>query len=106
MLVQCVFNLRQQAESQHRRDRMYKPRDKNYITWSEAQQTRINVLSKVEAMDTQRITTSIQRENRLRLAEDALIVSFHVCAPPDRVGVIRRLTLGKTLKPDEEDNRI
>jgi len=40
----------------------------------------------------------MNRYEKLQLAEDALIISLYTVAPPDRVGVIRKLSWGHTLK--------
>ena len=107
---------RSQAESQHKDDKRYKARDPNWISWEvsdyharacmsffhnsltlpprcdvqEAQQTRITCLQRYSEM----VDSESRDESRLmRLCEDLTILHFLTCQPPDRVGVIRRLSL-------------
>ena len=92
-VLQALYNLRSQAEAQGREDRMYKKRHSEWISWAEAQDTRLEAIRRLEAT-----TSRTQRHERLQLAEDALIISLYTVAPPDRVGVIRKLSWGNTLK--------
>ena len=96
-----LFNLRSQAESQYRDDSRYRPLDPNWISWEDAQRTRIAALKKFkEAKSTAR--SQEQRKALLKLAEDCCIIAFHTYQPPDRVGVIRRLAIGESLRKDED----
>ena len=62
---------------------------KDWITWEEAQATRLACLEATKG--------KLSHAKRLQFGEDLLIICFHTVAPPDRVGVIRRLALGATL---------
>lgn len=101
-VVEALFNLRSQSESQYKDDRRYKPRDANWLSWEEAQETRMKALASFNEVKTAG-RTQPQRERRLRLAEDCAILAFLTLQPPDRVGVIRRLALHETLLQDEDE---
>jgi hypothetical protein len=90
-------NLRKQAETQAKQEKLYRPRKPDWISWGEAKTTRAVALAKTLAME-----KTIPRAKRLTLLEDALVICFHTVMPPDRVGVIRRLTIGETLKKRDD----
>lgn len=99
-VMTAARNLRQQAESEAKQEKLYKPRKENWIAWDEAKTTRERACAAVAAMD-----PTSSRASKLKILEDALIICFHTVMPPDRVGVIRRLAFDETVKkrPDSED---
>ena len=50
----------------------------------------------MQAVDS--ITKQLSRSKKVTILTDALIISLMTIMPPDRVGVIRRLSIGETLK--------
>lgn len=96
-LIRAAFNLRLQAEKEARTQRLYRERHPEWIDWSEARDTRHNVLRALDEWP------STDHRKTLELVEDALLISLHTVAPPDRVGVVRRLCMGETLKRRESD---
>ena len=99
---QALFNLRGQAEAQAREDKMFKPRHKEWISWDECQHTRQHCLDALQKALDGPATTSKQREERLMLAEEAGLLCLLTVLPPDRVGVTRKLSIGDTLKHNEQ----
>ena len=97
-LTKCTKNLRQQAESQAKRDKLYKHRKTDWISWSEAKDTRHAVMKKVAEMP-----KNISRTKKLTLLTDALVINLFTVMPPDRCSVIRLLSVMDTLK-QEKDN--
>ena len=85
-LVNALLILRSQAEAQHRDDRRYRPLDPNFITWADAQRTRIAAKKKLDELIAGSGRPSREeRAIRLRLAEDCCILHFLTLQPPDRV---------------------
>jgi hypothetical protein len=99
-LIEAAFNLRLQAEKEARTQRLYRERHPEWLDWTEARDTRHNVL---RALDEWLEPRFPDRRKTLELVEDALIISLHTVAPPDRVGVVRRLCIDETLKKRESD---
>ena len=75
--------------------------DPNWISWEDAQRTRIAALDKYSRLH--KPQTQEQRDAKLKLAEDCAILALLTYQPPDRVGVIRRLSLGGTLVFEEDE---
>ena len=92
-VMQGLYNLRNQAEAQGREDRMYRKRHQDWISWTEAQDTRLNAIQCLEGH-----SRGMKLHEKTQLAEDVVIISMYTCAPPDRVGVIRKLSWENTLK--------
>lgn len=86
-------NLRQQAESQAKQENLYKPRKPDWISWADAKATREAAIVAFGAID-----KTSARAKSLTILEDVLIICFHTVMPPDRVGVVRRLSIDETLK--------
>ena len=91
-------NLRQQAEVEAKQEKLYKPRKPDWISWADAKATRFAAIA---ALDAQDHSGTSNRESMLMVLEDVLIISFHTVMPPDRVGVIRMLSIEETLKKQE-----
>ena len=89
--LEQLVNLRDQAHGAIKEQNLYTPANVKggLITWPQAQETRVKVLSAVTA----RPPTATLKE--------AAMVSLMTLIPPDRVGVIRRLRLKHTLKRRE-----
>ena len=81
-----LIRLRGQCESEAKQQRLYQRRDANWIEWPAANEAR----KKAEAAFRAKATPQTRR--------DWLLISLHTCAPPDRVGVVRKLRLGHSLK--------
>jgi hypothetical protein len=86
-------NLRQQAESQAKQEKLFKPRKPDWISWADAKATREAAIAAFGAID-----KTSARAKSLTVLEDVLIICFHTVMPPDRVGVVRRLSIDETLK--------
>ena len=99
VLIKLTKNLRQQAESQAKQEKMYKHRKADWISWSEAKATRDHVMEKLSALPN---TTS--RKKKLVLLTDALIINLFTVMPPDRCSVIRLLSVEHTLKQEANGN--
>ena len=91
-LVDGLINLRAQASKRAKHDRMYQPRHKEWLSWDEAQATRYNALKFM------RESPPVNRWERINLQEMIVIICLLTTAPPDRVGVLRRLSFGRTLR--------
>ena len=89
--LEQLVNLRDQAHGAIKEQNLYTPANVKggLITWPQAQETRVKVLSAVTA----RPPTATLKE--------AAMVSLMTLIPPDRVGVIRRLRFQHTLKRRE-----
>ena len=81
-----LIRLRGQCESEAKQQRLYQRRDANWIEWPAANEAR----KKAEAAFRAKATPQTRR--------DWLLISLHTCAPPDRVGVVRKLRLDHSLK--------
>ena len=81
-----LIRLRGQCESEAKQQKLFQRRDPNWIDWPDAQAAR----QKAEKVFRAKATPQSRK--------DWLIVSLHTCIPPDRVGVIRKLRLGHSLK--------
>ena len=98
-LCQCTKNLRQQAESKAKQDKMHKQRKPDWISWAEAKETRRVVMQRLKEMP-----TTLSRKNQLTLLTDALIINLFTIMPPDRCSVIRLLSVAETLKQEGDGN--
>ena len=91
-VLDTLVNLRRQSQSQAKEDKLFKARHPAWISWEEAQQTRINAIHAL------REGPPAARWDRITAQEDIVILCLYTTAPPDRVGVIRTLSHGRTLK--------
>ena len=91
--IAAAGNLRGQAEAEAKKQRLHKPRKPDWVSWEEAKQTRLNVAAAIAALP-----RTAKRKERLQLMTDELMISFHTLMPPDRVGVVRMLSIGQTLR--------
>lgn len=82
----CSQNLRRQAESISKNERLFETSSKTWISWEAANEGRVKCIEKYNAC-----TDRVQKQALLR---DCLIMAFHTLQAPDRVGVVRRLRLG------------
>lgn len=80
-----LLNLRRQAESIAKQERLFAPKSKHWLSWEAAQEARVKCFSAYHAARGQAKTA---------LLRDSLVMAFHTLQPPDRVGVVRRLRLG------------
>lgn len=91
-LVDGLINLRAQASKRAKHDRMYQPRHKEWLSWEEAQSTRYSALKFMHE------SPPVNRWERINIQEMVVIICLLTTAPPDRVGVLRRLAFGRTLR--------
>ena len=94
-----IVNLRDQAEKESKTEKLYTQRVGGFIAWEEAQQARVRA---VEALATCQVASEKQE-----LLKGATAMALLTLIPPDRVGVIRKLRVGHTLRrtvepPSEE----
>ena len=75
--LQQMINLRRQAESHAAQDNLYKRRDKNWISWKDAQLTRLEAIRAYKAA---------KGQAKRGLLRSVLVISFLTIQPPDRVG--------------------
>ena len=87
-LLECLGNVRAQAEAEATQAKLYKPRKADWISWIEAKQTRHAALSALDSLP-----KSTPRSKRLEVHTDALIICFFTIMPPDRCSVIRLLSV-------------
>ena len=90
-----LINLRGQAEKASRTQQLYDKRTGGWLTWDEVQQARVKAVAALAAVPYG------DAAKRRQLQRDAAAVSLLSLLPPDRVGVIRKLRLGHTLKRAE-----
>ena len=84
-----LINLRAQAEKASKQENLYNKRVGGWISWEQVQRARVKVMTTLAQCE------SSQRRALLR---EAAAISLLSLIPPDRVGVIRKLRLGSTLK--------
>ena len=87
-LLECLGNVRAQAEAEAKQAKLYKPRKDDWISWEEAKQTRHAALSALNPLP-----KSTTRVKRLEVHTDTLIICFFTVMPPDRCSVIRLLSV-------------
>jgi hypothetical protein len=87
-----LINLRGQAEKASKQQNMFEKRVGGWIEWDAVQMARVASIKKLELVVG---GTSAAMRNALR---DATALSLLSLIPPDRVGCIRKLRLGFTLK--------
>jgi hypothetical protein len=91
-----LINLRGQAEKASKTQAMFDKRVGGFCEWEEVQKARVAAMVKLAS-----VTTGTAAEKfALR---DACAISLLSLIPPDRVGIIRKLRLGHTLKKKEGD---
>eukprot|EP00966_Prymnesium_polylepis_P021282 489442-Prymnesium_polylepis.1 len=88
-----LINLRGQAEKASKTQKMYEKRVGGWLEWEDVQKARITAMNKLN--DVTQTGTPAAKRNALR---DAAALSLLSLIPPDRVGCIRKLRLGGTLK--------
>eukprot|EP00966_Prymnesium_polylepis_P123739 2861382-Prymnesium_polylepis.1 len=82
-----IYNLRGQAEGQSKTENMFEKRVGGWIDWADVQKARLEAVKRSEA-----------KRGDLKLLRDAACLSMLSLIPPDRVGLVRKLRLGHTLK--------
>mmetsp|Transcript_25652 Transcript_25652/g.59851 ORF Transcript_25652/g.59851 Transcript_25652/m.59851 type:complete len:457 (-) Transcript_25652:1913-3283(-) len=90
-IYEQICNIRRQAHSAAAQDRMYRRRDINWIEWTRCQEIRMDCIDKYEG-------TRGAPARRMSLLRDVVVLCSLTCLPPDRVGVIRLLRFGHTLR--------
>ena len=93
--LSMLINLRNQAEKESKTQALYEKRVGGFMTWEEAQKARVAACAALAAYKGSDVVT------RRGLLRDATAISLMTLIPPDRVGVIRKLRLGHTLKEAE-----
>eukprot|EP00966_Prymnesium_polylepis_P070471 1637620-Prymnesium_polylepis.1 len=88
-----LIRLRSQAESQAKVERLFTPRDKNWIDWEDAQKARV-------AAET--AYRSAKGSAKLKVLKEWTLISCFTVMPPDRVGIVRLLRLGGSLKKEKD----
>ena len=89
-----MINLRAQAEKASKTQQMYATRVGDNCTWEDVQKARCSAMEKLDDV----VGVAAMRS----AARDACALSLLSLIPPDRVGCIRKLRLGHTLK--KKDN--
>jgi len=88
-----LINLRGQAEKASKTQQMYEKRVGGWLEWEDVQKARVAAMNKLN--DAAQAATPAAKRSLLR---DAAALSLLSLIPPDRVGCIRKLRLGHTLK--------
>ena len=88
-----VINLRGQAETQSKTENMFEKRIGGWATWPQVQEARVKAVKLLNEGGSASLHLSLLR--------DACCISLLSLVPPDRVGLIRKLRLGHTLKRRE-----
>lgn len=88
-----LINLRGQAEKASKTQQMYEKRVGGWLEWEDVQKARVAAMNKLN--DAVQTGTPAAKRTLLR---DAAAISLLSLIPPDRVGIIRKLRLGYTLK--------
>ena len=86
-----VINLRGQAEKASKTENLYNKRVGGWLTWEQVQRGRVKAMSNLAEC-------SGDPKERRTLLREAAAISLLSLIPPDRVGVVRKLKLGATLK--------
>ena len=92
-----LINLRGQAEKASKTQQLYEKRVGGWLEWEEVQKARIAAANKLAALG-EGGASAAHKRNLLR---DCAALSLLSLIPPDRVGCIRKLRLGHTLKKKE-----
>ena len=90
-----VINLRAQAEKQSRTQNMFDKRVGGWCTWDQVQQARVKAVELLNA------SSGGNTPQYVSLLRDTTAISLLSLVPPDRVGLIRKLRFGHTLKRRE-----
>lgn len=88
-----LINLRGQAEKASKTQQMYEKRVGGWLEWEDVQKARVAAMNKLN--DAAAVAAPAAKRSLLR---DAAALSLLSLIPPDRVGCIRKLRLGHTLK--------
>ena len=88
-----LINLRGQAEKASKTQQMYEKRVGGWLEWEDVQKARVSAMKKLSDMGNGGAPAA--KRNLLR---DCCALSLLSLIPPDRVGCIRKLRLGHTLK--------
>ena len=91
-----LINLRDQAQKEAKTQGMFDKRKcGGWINWEEVQECRVNVMARLAE---QLAEHNDDHTQCCRLLREAVIISLLSLIPPDRVGVVRKLRYGHTLK--------
>ena len=96
-----LINLRGQAEKASKTQNLYDQRIGGWLEWEQVQQARLTAMGKLEALGDDRSVALAAKRNLLR---DCCALSLLSLIPPDRVGCIRKLRFGHTLKKKSNGN--
>ena len=89
-----LINLRGQAEKASKTQQLYDKRVGGWMEWEDVQKSRVSAMTKLGGMETRGATVAAKRN----LLRDCCALSLLSLIPPDRVGCIRKLRIGHTLK--------
>ena len=90
----ALLRLRAQCESQAKQQQLYARKPANWLEWDKAQEAR------VKCEEAWAKAGSLSHDKRVALLKELLVLQFHTVMPPDRVGIVRKLRWGMTLKQD------
>ena len=88
-----LINLRGQAEKASKTQQMYDKRVGGWIEWEDVQKARVTAMKKLED-----VGSGVAPAAKRSLLRDCCALSLLSLIPPDRVGCIRKLRWGHTLK--------
>ena len=80
--LEPLLNLRRQAESLSKHEKLFEVKSKNWLSWETAQEARVRAFEKYA----QAKKDGAPLFERSQLLRDCLILAFHTLQPPDRVG--------------------
>ena len=87
-----LLRMRAQAETLAKQDRLFARKDPNWVDWPTVQQGRIKCLAAWNA------SQGKPHAEKMKLLREVLVMLFFSVQPPDRVGIIRRLRFGMSVK--------
>ena len=88
-----LINLRGQAEKASKTQQMFDKRVGGWMEWEDVQKARVTAMNKLED-----VGNGVANAAKRNLMRDAAALSLLSLIPPDRVGCIRKLRFGHTLK--------
>ncbi|MDC0525419.1 hypothetical protein OAO87_00375 [bacterium] len=89
-----LINLRSQAESQAKVERLYTPRHKEWLEFEDCQKARVSAEAAWRSAS--------GGQAKLKALKEWTLISCFTCLPADRVGVIRLLRVGGTLLKESD----
>ena len=78
--LEQLVNLRKQAESISKQEKLFEVKSKHWLSWEQAQEARVHAFEQYA----QAKEDGVPLAERSRLLRDCLVLAFHTLQPPDR----------------------